>query len=799
MYFKIAFRNLTRHRFYAGINVFGLSLGIGCCIILFQFISYHLSFDTYHTNANQLYKVVNELHLPDGSVEFEKGAPMITASAFASQIPQVKNSAVLLNDRSFTVAVNGDNSSNTKLFAEHENIALADKQWFDLFTYQWLEGSNVSALTEPNTVVLTSNLAHKYFGDADAMGKVITIDNKIQAKVTGVLANNVANTDVKAELFLSLSSFKPLNPDFAEQMQKEWWFVNSHTAVFLQLAPNASAKQVEKAMAVVTNKGLDNKDGVYNFKLMPLKQLHFDARYGGVMQKPLLLTLALVGLLLIIIACVNFINMATAQSTRRAKEIGTRKVLGSTPAGIFRQFITETGLVVTLSVVLSVIWMNFFLPVLNAWLGTQLTLNIFGGYRLPLFLTGLFALITFAAGFYPAVMLSRFKPVNALKNQINANINTGQYTRKGLIIVQNVIAQVLIICTLLISLQTGFLKNADTGLDKNAVVVVPLPDHGAAKTDYLRSVLVSNPAVKSVTYCYRPAISTSDKGGTIKYGTREWSKFPVRSIMGDADFVKTFGLKIIAGKNLLESDTVREYLVNEKLVEKLGIKNINEVIGRQLIAGDLTDKKGIIVGVVKDFHAKSLYTAIEPEVITTSRDNYQYAAVKITGRNLPQTVEHIKNSWKAAYPANAFEYRFLDDQIAEFYGKEELLGKLIKASTTVAILISCLGLLGLISLITTQRIKEIGIRKVLGASVGDITMLLSKDFLKLVLIAIVVAIPAAWLMMYNWLQNFAYHIEIPLWVFAATAVVSVLVALVTTGIQSVKAAIANPVNSLRSE
>ena len=314
----------------------------------------------------------------------------------------------------------------------------------------------------------------------------------------------------------------------------------------------------------------------------------------------------------------------------------------------------------------------------------------------------------------------------------------------------------------------------------------------------MRNQLLADPAIKSISFCYRAPSSTADKGGSIKFDTRDWEKFVGYTQIGDADYVKTFGIQLIAGRNIVEADTAREYLVNEVLIHKLGLKDPKQAIGRFFTAGDLSNNPGIIVGVVKDFHAKSLYTAIAPEYISTFRKGYQYAGVKIGSNNPSAVIDRIKKEWQEIYPDNVFEYRFLDQQIADFYQKEDLLNKLITSSAIIAIFISCLGLLGLISLLTLQRTKEIGIRKVLGASVTNITGLLSVDFLKLVLIAVIVASPIAWLMMSKYLQNFAYRIDIQWWVFVLAAFVALLIAFITVSFQSIKAAMANPVESLRS-
>jgi len=795
-YFKIAWRNLWKHKFYTLINILGLSLGIGCSIILFQFISYHLSFDTYHHEKKSLYKVVEQMHLEDGTTLYERGAPMVLARAIKTELPQIKDAAVLVQKRSFTISVSLNNGAERKLFYEQENVGLTDSHWFNMLDYTWLSGNAAQAFNDPDNVVITHKLAQKYFGTDDVVGRVIRLDNKHNFKVSGILKDNVENTDFKCDMFLPLTALKTLYPDVQRQFQNDWYWEDSRNVIFLSLPDNLSPKTVEAAIAKIAGKEVSK---TFQYILQPLNEVHFDGRYSGVIQKSLLTTLGLVGLLLIVIACVNFVNMATAQSFKRAKEIGTRKVLGSTPKAIFNQFIAETSLIVFFAGSIAVLAVWLFLPVLNSWLQTSLTLNfinngpLLGGIALAM------VAITLAAGFYPALILSRFKPVNALKNQLNSKSQSAGFGRKSLIVIQNVIAQVLIIGTIIITMQVRYLKTADLGFNKTGVIMLPLPDYDKGKTDFLRNQLIAQPGIIAVSYCYRAPSSTADKGGSIKYDGHEWEKFVGRTVMGDAGYAKTFGLKIIAGRNIAEADSAKEYLVNEQLVKKLGVKNPQNIIGHSFTAGDLTDKPGTIVGVVKDFHAKSLYKTIEPTYISTSRSLYQYAGIRIDMKNRVAALAHIQKIWQSVFPDNVFEYRFLDEQIGDFYQKEDLLNKLIKSSAVIAIFISCLGLLGLISLLTLQRTKEIGIRKVLGASVTHITALLSADFLKLVLIAVAIASPVAWLMMSKYLQDFAYRIDIPLWVFGSAALMAVSIAFVTVSFQSVKAAMANPVNSLRNE
>jgi len=795
-YFKIAWRNLRKHKFYTLINIFGLSLGISCCIILFQFITYHLSFDTYHHNAKSLYKIVEQMHLEDGTTLYERGAPMVLAAAIKTELPQIKDAAVLVQKRSFTISASQSNGAGKKLFYEKENVGLADKHWFNMFDYTWLTGNAANAFNDPDNAVITHKLAQKYFGTDDAVGRVIRLDNKHNFKVTGVLKDNVENTDFKCDMFLSLTSIKTLYPDVQQQFQNDWYYEDSRNVLVLSLPANLSPKTVEAAITKVSGKEVAK---TFRYFLQPLNEVHFDGRYSGVIQKSLLTTLGIVGLLLIVIACVNFINMATAQSFKRAKEIGTRKVLGSTPSAIFIQFIAETSLIVLLAGLLAVLSVWLFLPVLNSWLQTALTFNFVHDYVLFAFIALSMVIITVAAGFYPALILSRFKPVNALKNQMGNQWQSTGLSRKSLIVIQNIIAQILIIGTIIITMQVRYLKTTNLGYNKTGVIMLPLPDFDKGKTDFLRNQLLAQPGINAVSFCYRAPSSTSDKGGSIKYDSREWEKFVGRTIMGDAGYTKTFGLNIIAGRNIAESDTAMEYLVNEKLAQRLGVKNPQDIIGHKFTAGDLSDNPGTIVGVVKDFHAKSLYTTIEPEYISTFRKAYQYAGVRVDMKNQSVALAQMQKIWQSVFPDNVFEYRFLDEQIADFYQKEDLLNKLIKSSTIIAIFISCLGLLGLISLLTLQRTKEIGIRKVLGASVTHIAALLSADFLKLIIIAVIIASPVAWLIMSKYLQDFAYRIDIQWWVFALAAIIAILIAFVTVSFQSIKAAMANPINSLRNE
>ncbi len=789
---KIAWRNFYKQRFYTAINVFGLALGIACSLILYLFISYHLSFDRYHKNGKRIFRTVTDLHIPDGSIDYDQGSPYILGGLL-KQSPAVINQTVLVGKRSFTVSIPQKNQDKQSLFYESENIAFADSNWFNMFTYSWKFGNSTAPLTDPFTAVITSNLAKKYFNTDLAVGKTIRIENKYNFIITGVLQDNPANTDVRENLFLSIPSVKIMFPE-PKEFFTDISFVSSKVFVFVLLKDEHAQKQVDHTIASLMKKDFKTYDYL-NFHLQPLADIHFNNRYDGKISKPLLMILAVIGFALILIASVNFVNLATAQSLTRTKEIGTRRVLGSSKSAIFWQFIIETAYVTFVSGGVALLSAILFLPVLNHWLQTDL---VFDGLAL-IFLLVLLLVIVFAAGFYPAVILSNFKPVDALKNKIGNSKTSFQLSRNFLIIVQNVIAQALIVCTVIIVLQVKYLRNVDLGFNKDAVVMVPIPYHNATRLSFFRSELSNTAGVKSLTFCYKPPSATTQKGGSIKFDGHEWEKYTVSSIIGDYNYIKTFGLKLIAGREFYPADTVNTFIVNQQVLKQLKLKNPEQAIGHKIIAGDFGDQAGTIVGVVKDFNIQPLNAPLQPAIIAAKSEYYDFAAIKISGDHQQNSIKNIEQKWKKTFPQNAFEYHFLDEQLAGFYQKEEMIAKLISVGTIVAILISCLGLLGLISLMAVKRTKEIGIRKVLGASVNQVITLLTVDFIKLIIIAILISAPFAYWAMHSWLQNFAYRVSISWWVFGLAGFTTLIIALLTISFQAIKAALANPVKSLRSE
>ncbi len=783
-------------------------------LILFQFIHYHLSVDRYHQKAGGLYRVVTDLHIDDGSVEYEKGAPVSLPDALQKEMPQVKGGAVLLKIRSLAIsvpeqAINGhfsaDDSggvsrgvvSKIKNFQEQDNAAYADKHWFELFDYTWLEGNPSTSLKDPHSVVLTEKTARKYFGDADPIGKPLRMDSRYDLVVTGVLKDYPENTGTKIDLFISRPSMEVFYPGLDQQMTRDWSFINSTTQAYVWIPATGAVAAVEADMARMPAAHFSSDVAhAYQFHLQPLGDVHFDARYGAMTQKSLLLTLGIAGLFLVVIACFNFINMATAQSVRRAKEIGTRKVLGGSNAEIFWQFISETASMAAMALAVSVGWIALILPLIRRDLEIPLSFDVL---KEPLLLgaaLGMLVLVIVAGGAYPALVLSRFNPIDALKRQVATGKHLG--LRKGLILTQNVVVQVLIISTLVIALQVRHIKTANPGFNKEHVLLVGIPDTVKGKMDLLKSEWQQLPGVQSVSFCFQAPMSPRNLEGSTALDHRPWENFMAHVAVGDSAYLRTFQLQLMVGRNIRASDTVDELLINEALVHKFGIKDPHQILGHQVEVG-AEYARGSVVGVVKDFNIRPMYMPVEPSIIASDIKRYDMAAIRLGAGSGAGVRTQIQRAWQLAYPDRVFQYHYLDEQLDEYYHKEEQLGLLINATSVVAIVISCLGLLGLISFFAIQRTKEIGIRKVLGASVSHIVYLLTRDFLKMVLISLLLSIPIAWWFMQQWLRDFAYRIDVSWWIFALAALASGIIALGTVGYQALKAALANPADSLRTE
>lgn len=795
-YLKIALRNLRLQRVYTLLNVTGLTIGMAGGLLIFLFIRYHFSTDRHHTKFDRTFRVVTDLRLDDGSVEYYPEAPLPMAKALRTDYPQVEQAAYLKMNRELTVSLTRSGQSRSFRFLEHKSTALVEPELFDILDYQWLRGNPKTALREPNSVVLTESWARKYFDDTDPMGQTLNLNHLTDAKVTGIVADPPKTTDTDINLFISIATLAKLDPDFN---QNDWGNLNTTDRVFVTLKNSHSVASLEAAMPALLKKGFGDMARYYQFHFQPLADVHFDVKriVGGAIRLSLLWSLGLVGLFLVLTACINFVNLATAQSLRRSKEVGIRKTLGSTRWQLAGQFLLETGLIVLTATSLALLLTIVTLPVFNQWLSINLSLHL----NAPTlgFISLLIGIVIVLAGGYPAVIVSGFSPWAALTGRLSLRSGGSFSLRQSLIVLQFVICQALIVGALVVATQIRYMQHADLGFNKDNIVVVTLPNGQKSLRETFKHELMQYPDIKSVSASRRTPSSQLLYGGSFKFGGKaEWEKSSLLERVADSDYLKTYGLHLVAGRNIVPSDTIQEYLVNEAFLKKLNIRNPKQIIGQKL-QYYLSPVPLPIVGVVKDFHLRSLHDDIKPCFIASYSLFFKQAGIRVSGHNPTQTVQRIRQIWEKLYPSEVFEYAFLDEQLAKFYETENLVFRLVNTFAGIAILICGLGLYGLVSFIVVRRTKEIGIRKVLGASVASIVTLLSKDFLKLVLIAIVLASPIAWWIMNQWLADFVYKINIGWWVFALAGALAIGIALLTVSFKSIKTALMNPVKSLRSE
>ncbi|NII28788.1 FtsX-like permease family protein [Pseudoflavitalea sp. X16] len=793
-YFRIAWRNLVRNKTYSFLNVMGLALSITCGILIFSLAQYHLSFDNFHKDSSRIYRFVTEQHRDE--VSYAASVPPSFGKAFRDDYSfgeQVARIATFENE-----LISIQSGESIKKFKEPTGPAFAETPFFDIFNLPLGRGDIKTALAEPNTAVITENIARKYFGNEDPLNKVFRLSNTTDIKITGVLKDLPVNTDLRSEIYISWPTLTSYNNWFASD--NAWGGISTQIQCFVRLRPGISPLQVEKVLPAYVKKYRPTSKNVHHYKLQPLSEMHFDGRYGGAMEKRNIWILSFIGLFLIITACVNFINLATAQALRRSKEIGIKKVLGSRRWSLFWQFIAETALI-TITATMVAIGLSYpLLPLVNEWFHTSMSINLLGDWQLWVFIPVLGALVTFLAGSYPGLVLSGFRPIMALKGKLSIQHIGGFKIRRTLIVAQFTISLILIMGMIVITQQMQYAKQSDLGFNKEAVVILPVvSDSTAVKMTTLRNKLANIPGVGEVSLCSGAPASESNWFNSIRFDTRtEYEAFRVNMKSADAQYLSTFDLKLVAGRNVFPSDTTREFLINEAMVRKLGLKSPQDAIGRK-IEFNGGNNSAIVVGVLRDFHDRSFHEDINALALTTDAGRYYSYALKVNLENITAILAELDRAWSSMHPDRIYEYQFLDEQIAGFYETEATMLKLIRIFSFIAIFIGCLGLYGLVAFMVAQKTKEIGIRKVLGSSVAEILWIFGKEFIVLIFFAFLLAAPFAWWMMNAWLQDFEYHITIGPWVFVSAVGIILAVALSTVGYQSVKAALMKPVKSLRSE
>jgi len=786
---KYAWRNLMHQKTYTVINILGLSLGITCSIVIFSVVNFSLSYEKFNPNFSKTYRITTELH-QDVQKQIT-GVPYPLTNAFGNDFDFATNITQVFTARKQVISVKKQNT----LLKFEEDVAFTDAEFFNIFNFPIIMGNSRFPLKEYNTAIITQDIAKKYFKGVDPIGQIIRLENKLDLTITGVMKNPPHNTDRKEQVYVSFESLKELQP---WQVKKDHWTsVNDDMQCFIVLKEKTPPEIVDQSLIQLTERYYDAEDlKTWQFKLQPLSDIHFNMELGGKISKQNIMILSVIGIFLIVTACVNFINLATAQAVKRTKEIGIKKTLGINRKQIFWQFITETAILCLVSLLISIGLLFILMPYLSSFFHLSIGNLQFTDVWFIMFIPALLLVIVFFSGSYPAIILTRFKPIIAIKaNYPSSNSNFS--LRKSLVLVQFVIALLLILGTLVIFDQIRYSLKKDMGFNSKALIVVPIPDNQNTTIERLRNRLAQVAGIEESTFFYEAPLSEDANNTGIRYENRkEDEKFTVSYRVSDEQYTKVFGLNILAGRNLSPSDTSREFLVNESTVNSLGLKSNAEIIEKTVfINGD----KGKVVGVIQDFHNKSLHSQISPLVITSANIWYFNFAIKVNTKDIHNVLRDVETLWTETFPNNIFKYNFFDEKIKEAYSQERQYLDIITVFSCIAILIGCLGLFGLISFLSAQKTKEIGIRKVLGARIEGILWIFGREFLILIILAIAIAGPIAWWTMNRWLESFAYRIHIGFHIYFTAVAIILVITIATVGLKSYRAARINPLKSLRTE
>ncbi|UFH56968.1 permease prefix domain 2-containing transporter [Spirosoma sp. KNUC1025] len=807
-YLKTSLRSLTKHKVSTLINVLGLTLGVTACLVIYLITSYELSYDTFHADSERIYRVIGESQYNKNEEKHPVGfVPNAVPSGMRNEISGLGTITALHNIESEVLIPNGT-AKPTKFEGrrhgvDRAEIVVVEPGYFNIFQYKWLAGSPKTALNEPFKLVLSERKARKYFGNLPLekiIGKEVIYQDSVHVNVAGIVQDWAQPTDLTFTDFISFATVR------ASQLKKginldQWDDIWSASQAFVKLPAGTSPDRFTAQFQRFT-KAHYPKEFKFTPALQPLSDLHFNEDYQDNYSRkahlPTLYGLMAVAGFILLIAAINFINLSTAQSVQRAKETGIRKVMGGSRMSLIAQFMSETVLLTLVAVLISLALVNPILSAFQSLTPKGLTFELFS-LQTGIFLFGVTIFTALLSGFYPSLVLSSYVPAITLKGQTALTGGQKGQLRKALIVFQFTVSLVFIIGTLLVGRQLSFMRNKDLGFRSDAIVSIrpPWGEKGKVLAQKIRQLS----GVERVAMEWFPPMGDSHMVTKLKYqGTKRAVEMDVSAKIGDENFIPLYQLRLLAGRNYVKSDSLRELVINASFANALGFRKPAEALNQMI---EFQGKKFPIVGVVADFHEQSFHEKIGP-VFMGYMPHARNLGIKLSTKgkqvsDLKATLASLEQQWKTVYPDNRFDYTFLDDSIARLYEKEQKTGQLVNTATGIAILISCMGLFGLAMFTAEQRTKEIGVRKVLGASVGSIVALLSKDFLKLVVIALVIATPIAWWAMNKWLADFAYKVDIEWWVFALAGLLSIGIALLTVSFQSIKAALTNPVTSLRSE
>jgi putative ABC transport system permease protein len=781
-YLKIVLRNIKRHKGYSFINIAGLAIGMACCLFITIWVLDELSYDKFHENAASLYRV-EENQDYSGRRFHVNVTPYPLAPALKDEIPEIIDATRYVWAGGLLFRY-GD-----KAFFE-DDIRAVDPSFFQMFTFPLLKGDEKMALTSPYSLVLSEDVAEKYFGKENPLGQTISINNQYDFTVTGIMKNIPHNSYLQFDILIPYEFLKKAG-------KTDENFGHNSIQTFVELQESIPFQQVnEKILGFIRTRLPESRT---NLVLMPYSRIHLHSYFGwrkdaGAVQYVYIFSL--IALFVLLIACINFMNLSTARSANRAKEVGLRKVVGAMRRHIIQQFYGESVIFAFIALILAVVMVTFLLPAFSSLAAKELSWDVSG---IGSVLLGLLAITLFTglvAGSYPALFLSAFQPVKVIRGSLKSGAGSSRF-RKVLVVVQFSISILLIIGTVVVYKQLNFMKNKRLGWDKEHLVYIYL--RGDIKKSYeaLKTELVKDPRVLGVTGAFQlPSYNSANAGGA------DWDgKDPeLKPLIGinevDFDFIKTLKIEMAEGRSFsreFSSDLSKSFIVNEEVAIMMGKES---VVGERF---SFAGVDGSIIGVMKNFHYQPLRNKIEPLAIHLVPDYINYMLIRIPAASISESLQFIENTWNRVIPDYPLEYRFVDETFDSIYRTEDRMGNLLKYFAILAVFIACLGLFGLASFTAEQRTKEIGVRKVLGATVPQVTLLLCKEFLLLVLLANVIACPVAYLVMKNWLQNYAYQTGLGLYIFAAAMAAALIVAIISVGFQAIKAAISNPVDSLRYE
>ncbi len=806
-FLKVALRNLWKNKAFSAINIAGLSVGLAVCLLIVLYVKDELSYDKYNAHSENIYRIDGDIFF-NGTQFTSAFSPAPLVPTLMKDYPQILQYTRLRDYGNILVRKDNQNIQN-------HNAVFADSTFFQVFSIPMIAGNRLTALNEPNSIVIDETTANKYFNSTGVVGKTLIVDDGVNCKITGVIK------DFPPQSHFHFSFIRPIHDTYHDD-QNDW--LSNNYASFVLVRPGVTKASLQNAVDATINnyllKQLDqflhmnandlkNSGNHFIYPVMPLTDIHLHSNKSYEFEANGNITyvyiFSIIAIFILLIACVNFMNLSTARSANRAKEVGIRKVAGSSRSSLVTQFLTESVLTSFLSLLLAIGIAALLLPLFNQLAGKQMNVwTLFSTWLLPV-LIALIVVVGCIAGSYPAFYLSSFQPVQVLKGSIAKGFKNS-WLRSGLVVFQFFISISLIIGTIVIYNQLTYIRSREIGYNRDQVLVINNTYALDKKIKSFRQDMLKISGVQSAAIAGNLPVETS-------YSQNGWFKDPtldakqviiLTDFNADQNYVPTLGMQMTAGRNFstdfpTDSSAV---IINETAAKLLGFKNpLTETLYRPsgyASNGGFASKPFHIIGVVKDFNFNSMHDKVGPLIIELS-ENYGRIAMRINTKNIPALISEIEKKWNSMGPGQPFSYTFLDADFNKIYNAEQRTGKLFITFAIFAIFIACLGLFGLVTYAAEQRIKEIGVRKVLGASVSEIVTMISKDFVKLVLIAFVIAFPVAWLMMNKWLQGFAYRINISWWVFALAGLLTIAIALITVSFQAIKAALANPTRSLRSE